>query len=118
MSRVSHAIDRIKVTFDDENLVANAGLLLVGTLAVRLQLEVLVNSLVALSGRVGGSRPAPANPAPKLDRRVHQRLEIESNRQRAHQQQPGIGHQVLVVERHLDPVDHMRYSTHRKCLPG
>ena len=30
MSRVSHAIDRIQVTFDDENLVANAGLLLVG----------------------------------------------------------------------------------------
>ena len=57
MSRVSHAIDRIQVTFDDENLVANAGLLLVGTLAVRLELEALVNSIVRLSGRVGGSRP-------------------------------------------------------------
>lgn len=57
MSRVSHAIDRIQVTFDDENLVANAGLLLVGTLAVRLELEALVNSMVRLSGRVGGSRP-------------------------------------------------------------
>lgn len=54
MSRVSHAIDRIQVTFDDENLVANAGLLLVGTLAVRLELEALVNSMVRLSGRVGG----------------------------------------------------------------
>ena len=32
MSRVSHAIDRIEVRFDDPNLVANAGLLLVGTL--------------------------------------------------------------------------------------
>jgi hypothetical protein len=31
--------------------------LLVGTLAVRLELEVLVNSMVRLSGRVGGSRP-------------------------------------------------------------
>ncbi len=57
MSRVSHAIDRIQVSFDDEHLVANAGLLLVGTLAVRLGLEALVNSTVRLSGRVGGSRP-------------------------------------------------------------
>jgi hypothetical protein len=57
VSRVSHAIDRIQVTFDDEHLVANAGLLLVGTLAVRLELEALVNSMVRLSGRVGGSRP-------------------------------------------------------------
>jgi len=54
---VSHAIDRIRVSFDDETLVANAGLLLVGTLAVRLELEDLVNRLVRLSGRVGGSRP-------------------------------------------------------------
>jgi hypothetical protein len=57
VSRVSHAIDRVQVRYDDENLVANAGLLLVGTLAVRLELEVLVNSMVRLSGRVGGSRP-------------------------------------------------------------
>jgi hypothetical protein len=57
VSRVSHAIDRIQVTFDDEHLVANAGLLLVGTLAVRLELEATVNSMVRLSGRVGGSRP-------------------------------------------------------------
>ncbi len=57
MSRVSHAIDRIQVTFDDEKLVANAGLLLVATLALRLDLEAVVNRLVRLSGRVGGSRP-------------------------------------------------------------
>jgi hypothetical protein len=57
VSRVSHAIDRVQVRFDDENLVANAGLLLAGTLAVRLELEALVNSMVGLSGRVGGSRP-------------------------------------------------------------
>ena len=36
MSGVSHGIDRVEVTFDDEHLVANAGLLLVSTLAVRL----------------------------------------------------------------------------------
>ena len=46
MSRVSHAIDRIQVSFDDPNLVANAGLLLVATVAVRLQLERLVNAKV------------------------------------------------------------------------
>ena len=57
MSRVSHAIDRIEVTFDDEKLVANAGLLLVATLALRLDLEAVVNRLVRLNGRVGGSRP-------------------------------------------------------------
>ena len=57
MSRVSHPIDRIRVDFDDPNLVANAGLLLVGTLVVRLELERLVNQLVRLADRVGGSRP-------------------------------------------------------------
>jgi len=57
VSRVSHAIDRVRVDFDDENLVANAGLMLVATLAVRLELESLVNSTVRLWGRVGGSRP-------------------------------------------------------------
>ena len=57
MSRVSRAIDRIEVTFDEPNLVANAGLLLVGTLVVRLELELLVNQLVRLVGRVGGALP-------------------------------------------------------------
>lgn len=57
MSRVSHAVDRVRVSFDEPNVVANAGLLLVGTLAVRLELERLVNTTVRLSGRVGGARP-------------------------------------------------------------
>ena len=57
MSRVSHAIDRVRVSFDEPNLVANAGLLLVGTVAVRLELERLVNAKVQLVGRVGGARP-------------------------------------------------------------
>jgi len=52
VSRVSHAIDRIRVSFDEPNLVANAGLLLQGTVAVRLQLERLVGSpAVATRGR-------------------------------------------------------------------
>jgi len=57
VTRVSHAIDRIDVTFDDPNLVANAGLLLVATLTQRLGLEALVNATLRLFGRVGGFRP-------------------------------------------------------------
>jgi hypothetical protein len=57
VKRVSHSIDRVEVTFDEPNLIANAGLLLVGTLAVRLELERVVNSMVRLAGRVGGARP-------------------------------------------------------------
>jgi hypothetical protein len=54
---VSRRIDSVAVTFDDPNLVANAGLLLVATLVVRLGLEALIDTTVRLSGRVGGARP-------------------------------------------------------------
>jgi hypothetical protein len=57
VSGVSHAIDRLEVTFDDETLVANAGLVVPATLMVRFGLESLVNATVRLAGRVGGSRP-------------------------------------------------------------
>jgi len=57
VNRVSRGIDRIEVTFDDDNLVANAGLLLVSTLVLRLGLEELINTTLNLVGRVGGSRP-------------------------------------------------------------
>ena len=57
MSRVSNGIDSVAVSLDDPNLVANAGLILVGTLALRLGLERLVNATVRLGGRVGGARP-------------------------------------------------------------
>ncbi len=57
MTAVSRGIDRIAVTFDEPNLVANAGLLLVATLVSRLGLEALINSTVNLSGRVGGALP-------------------------------------------------------------
>ena len=57
MTRVSHGIDRIDATFDDPNLVANAGLLLVATLTHRLGLEALIDATVRLVGRVGGARP-------------------------------------------------------------
>jgi hypothetical protein len=57
VSSVSRGIDRIEVTFDEPNLVANAGLLLVATLVSRLGLEALVNATVQLSGRIGGALP-------------------------------------------------------------
>ena len=57
MRSVSRGIDRIEVTFDEPNLVANAGLLLVATLVGRLRLERLINSTVNLSGRMGGALP-------------------------------------------------------------
>jgi Transposase DDE domain group 1 len=54
---VSRGLDRVEVTFDDPNLVANAGLVLVATLAARLGLEALINETVAMAGRVGGAFP-------------------------------------------------------------
>ena len=57
MTRVSHALDRIEATFDDSNLVANAGLLLVATVSDRLGLEAMIDTTVRLDGRVGGARP-------------------------------------------------------------
>ena len=39
MKSVSRRIDRIAVTFDEPNLVANAGLVLIATLVNRLGLE-------------------------------------------------------------------------------
>ena len=57
MRPVSRGLDRICVTFDEPNLVANAGLLLIATLVRRLGLEALINERLHLSGRVGGALP-------------------------------------------------------------
>jgi len=57
VSRVSHSIERVAVTFDDPSLVADAGLIVPATLMVRLGLEALVNETVRLVDRVGGARP-------------------------------------------------------------
>lgn len=57
MSSSSHVIERAEATFDDENLMANAGLALVGVLVLRLGLERLINETVKLTGRVGGALP-------------------------------------------------------------
>jgi PII-like signaling protein len=57
VSGVSQNIDRVHVVFDEPNLVANAGLVTVATLAVRLRIETLINRTVRLTGRVGGANP-------------------------------------------------------------
>ncbi len=57
MSGVWQNIDRVGVVFDDEGLVADAGLLAAGTLMDRLGLEELVDETVRLGGRAGGASP-------------------------------------------------------------
>jgi hypothetical protein len=49
--------DSVAVEFDDERLVANAGLLLTSTLSERLGLERLIEETVDLGERPGASRP-------------------------------------------------------------
>lgn len=51
----SHNLDQLSVTFDDPNLVANAGLMLPGTLAQKLDVSAVVDERVDLSGRTGGA---------------------------------------------------------------
>ena len=55
MATVSQNIDRIDVVFDEPGLVANAGLVMVATVAARLGLERLIDETVRLVGRVGGA---------------------------------------------------------------
>lgn len=57
MGSSSRVVEAAEATFDDDNLVANAGLVLVGVLVVRLGLERLVDDTVKLTGRVGGALP-------------------------------------------------------------
>jgi Transposase DDE domain group 1 len=65
--RSSHVVlDHVDVTFDDERLVASAGLLLPATLAERLGIEQLTDELVDL-----GDRPGAARPGRKLLTLVH-----------------------------------------------
>jgi hypothetical protein len=49
--------DAVAVEFDDERLVANAGLLLTATLSARLGLERLVDQTLDLGRRAGAARP-------------------------------------------------------------
>jgi len=49
--------DLVGVEFDDERLVANAGVVVLATLSKRLGIERLVDQLVDLGKRAGGARP-------------------------------------------------------------
>jgi len=83
--------DAIEVAFDDENLVANAGLLLVSTLASKLGLADVIADKVDLTGRVGG-----ANPASKSLTLIHAMVAGAS---------------------HIDHVDMLRAGASSKVLP-
>jgi DDE family transposase len=50
-------LDSVRVVFDDERAVANAGLVLPASLAGRLGVEALVDEAVDLAGRTGGVLP-------------------------------------------------------------
>jgi len=54
---VNGSLDAIKVAFDDDRSVADAGVLVAATLASRLGIEALVNECVDLGRRVGYFRP-------------------------------------------------------------
>ncbi len=62
----ARSLKSIDVSFDDQNLVANSGLLLVSTLSQILGLEKLIDDKVSLSGRV-----VVANPGRKLLTLIH-----------------------------------------------
>jgi len=47
----------VGVEFDDERLIANAGLVLIATLSIRLGLEQMVDKMVRLGERAGAARP-------------------------------------------------------------
>src|SRR5664279_3588435 len=59
--RSSHSLDRLDTAFDDDHLVADAGLLLPATLAAHLGLKDLVDEHLDL-----GDRPGRANAGDKL----------------------------------------------------
>ena len=90
MSRVSHGLDRVEVSFDDPNLVANAGLLLVGTLVVQLRLERLIDASVRLGGHIGGARPGR-----KVLTLVHSMVAGGSHIDHAEVLRSGASHKVL-----------------------
>jgi len=56
-SEASVRPDLVGVEFDDERLIANAGLLVVATLSRRLGIEQIVDKMVNLGQRAGAARP-------------------------------------------------------------
>ena len=56
MRSIAGGIDGLEAVFDDASLVADAGLLLAGTVMVRLGLEALIDDTVRLEGRGAGRK--------------------------------------------------------------
>ena len=67
--RSLHSLDRLDVTFDDEHLVADAGLVLPATLAEHLELRELIDDSVDL-----GDAPGRANVGHKAMTLIHSAL--------------------------------------------
>ena len=57
MRTVLHGPDRLRVSFDEEALVANAGLVAAATLSARLGIARLVEATLGMAGLVGGASP-------------------------------------------------------------
>jgi len=57
VKRIPSDIDRLDVRFDEGSLVADAGLLVAGSLMKRLGMEQLLDKTVRLGKREGGARP-------------------------------------------------------------
>lgn len=53
MRRSSHSLDRVKVRFDDDHAVADAGLVLPATVTQKLGVEALTDELVGVGHRRG-----------------------------------------------------------------
>ncbi len=63
------------------------------------------------------TRIRATNPTPQPHRLIHQLFQPQPVHQRPSRQQPRVSHQTLIVENHPQPINVLRYSTHRKCLP-
>lgn len=92
MSTASRNIDRYDALFDDPNSVANAGLILVGTLMKRLGLEALINEWVRLDPK----QPGGAAPGRKVLTMVCA---------------------IIAGATHIDHVDVLRAGSTRRVLP-
>jgi hypothetical protein len=93
--RSCHTLDRVEVTFDDERLVANAGLILPATLAQHLGLRELLDAYVDL-----GDAPGRANVGDKAMTLIHSALAggdsiDDADALRAGDTQAVLGHAVL-----------------------
>jgi hypothetical protein len=93
--RSCHSLDRLEVTFDDERLVASAGLMLPATLAQHLGLRELVDRHVDL-----GDAPGRANVGHKAMTLIHSALAggdsiDDADALRAGDTQTVLGHAVL-----------------------